>query len=87
VNGQSCGEILYKWKERLFAVHLSDNDGICDRHWMPGKGHVNWSKITNLLKQTNISTYSMETYPYEEEKNLKPLEFLIRARSNLLSKL
>lgn len=87
VNGQSCGEILYKWKEKLFAVHLSDNDGICDRHWMPGKGHVNWSKITNLLKQTNISTYSMETYPYEEEKNLKPLEFLIRARSNLLSKL
>jgi sugar phosphate isomerase/epimerase len=87
VNGQSCGEILDKWKDKLFAVHLSDNDGICDRHWIPGKGHVNWSKIINLLKQTNIKTYSMEAYPFEEEKDLKPLDFLIKARSNLLLKL
>jgi len=85
VNGQSCGEILKKWSHKLFAVHLSDNDGTCDRHWVPGKGHVNWNKIINILKQTDIKSFSMETYPYEEEKNLLPVEFLEKANNNLKS--
>lgn len=84
VNGQSCGEILDKWKDRLFAVHLSDNDGLCDRHWIPGKGHVNWNKIINILKEANIKSYSMEAYPFEEEKELRPIDFLKKARNSLL---
>jgi len=27
----------------------------------------------------------METYPYEEEKNLDPIEFLVKAKENLIS--
>lgn len=87
VNGESCGDILDKWKHRLFSVHLSDNDGLCDRHWIPGKGHVNWDKIIPIIKQSKCKSFSMETYPFEEERNLAPLEFLIKARSNLISKI
>lgn len=83
VNGGSMGEILDKWKNKLMAVHLSDNDGICDRHWIPGKGHVSWKKIINIIEQTNIKSFSMETYPYEEEKDMKPSEFLEKAKSCL----
>lgn len=87
VNGQSCGDILDKWKHKLLAVHLSDNDGTCDRHWIPGKGHVNWEKIIDVIKLADCKSFSMEAYPFEEEKNLKPIEFLIKARKNLISKL
>lgn len=87
VNGESFGDILYKWKSRLFSVHLSDNDGICDRHWIPGKGHVNWDKIIEIIKQANCKSFSMEVYPFEEEKNLTPFDFLIKARNNLLKKI
>jgi len=87
VNGQSEGGILEKWKHKLLSVHLSDNDGVCDRHWIPGKGHVNWEKIINIIKQTNLKSFSMETYPYKEEKELEPIDFLKKARSSLLSKL
>jgi sugar phosphate isomerase/epimerase len=83
VNGGSCGEILQKWKEKLIAVHLSDNDGLCDRHWIPGKGHVDWKKIINMIKQTNIKSYSMETYPFELEKDLEPHDFLEKAKKDL----
>lgn len=83
VNGGSYGEILDKWKTRLIAVHLSDNDGECDRHWVPGKGHVNWNKIINIIEQTNIKSFSMETYPYEDEKKMQPSEFLIKAKNCL----
>lgn len=85
VNGQSCGDILEKWKHKLLSVHLSDNDGLCDRHWIPGKGHVNWKKVIDNLKQTNLKSFSMETYPFEEEKELAPIDFLIKARNNLIS--
>lgn len=85
IKGQSCGDILDKWKDRLFCVHLSDCDGISDKHWIPGKGIVNWDKIINIIKQTNCKSFSMETYPSESEKNLKPNEFLIKARSSLLT--
>lgn len=87
VNGQSCGEILEKWKHKLLSVHLSDNDGICDRHWIPGKGLVKWKMIIDIIKQTNCKSFSMETYPFEEEKELTPMEFLLKARSNIISKL
>jgi sugar phosphate isomerase/epimerase len=85
VSGQSYGEILEKWKHKLFCVHLSDNDSTCDRHWIPGKGHVYWNKIIKILKQTNLNSFSMETYPYEEEKSLNPIEFITKARNNLIS--
>lgn len=87
VNGQSCGAILEKWSHKLFSVHLSDNDGICDRHWIPGKGNVNWSKIIDIIETTECKSFSMEAYPYEDEKNLAPYEFLLKARQHLLQKL
>jgi len=85
VAGQSFGEILDKWKHKLCCVHLSDNDGTCDRHWIPTKGHVNWEKIINIIKQTNCKSFSMETYPFEKEKELQPIEFLKNAKENLIS--
>lgn len=87
VHGGSCGYILEKWKDRLIAVHLSDNDGMYDRHWIPGKGHVDWKKVMHIIKETNIKSYSMETYPYEEEKNLQPSEFLAKAIKALDAKI
>ena len=85
IKGQSFGEILKKWKNKLFAVHLSDNDGIFDYHWIPGKGHVNWEKIIGLIKETDIKSFSMETYPFNTEKVMEPLDFLVKARDNLKS--
>jgi len=83
VNGQSRGAILEKWNHKLMAVHLSDNDGLYDRHWIPGKGHVDWKKITGILKQTPIKSFSMETFPSQERKQMQPAEFLEKAKNCL----
>ncbi len=87
IKGESSGEILNKWKNKLIAVHLSDNDGLCDRHWVPGNGYIDWKKIINIIKQTNIRSYSMEVFPNEEEKKLKPSEFLMKAKKCMKEKL
>lgn len=84
IEGQSCGNILEKWKNRLFCVHLSDCDGLSDKHWIPGKGIVDWEKIIGIIKGTDCKKISMETYPDESEKKLSSMEFIKLARESIL---
>lgn len=83
IKGQSFGEILKRWKSKLFAVHLSDNDGTFDYHWISGNGHVDWEQIIGIIKETDIKSFSMETYPFNTEKSMEPLDFLVKARDSL----
>lgn len=76
IDGESKGIILKKWKNRLFCVHLSDNDGTDDKHWLPKKGIVDFKSIVNTINTTSCDSLSMEVYPAGEEKNLSPAEFL-----------
>jgi sugar phosphate isomerase/epimerase len=48
-------EILEKYADRLFAVHLSDNDGQEDRHWIPFTGIVDWKRVCGILKAARYS--------------------------------
>ncbi|OXS59307.1 hypothetical protein B1A99_11840 [Cohnella sp. CIP 111063] len=34
---------------RLFTVHMSDNDGIDERHWLPGQGVIRWNDVIGAL--------------------------------------
>ncbi len=40
---------LAKLKDRVIAVHLHDNDGARDRHWLPFTGTVDWGGLMALL--------------------------------------
>jgi sugar phosphate isomerase/epimerase len=48
-------KILEDFADRLFAVHLSDNDGKEDRHWIPFTGIVDWERLCYILHQANYS--------------------------------
>ncbi|QSX05576.1 sugar phosphate isomerase/epimerase [Sedimentibacter sp. zth1] len=86
VNGQSKGLILNQYKNRLMCVHLSDNDGLKDRHWLPTKGSIDFKNIINIIKETSVESFSMEVYPYLNEKSLSPIEFLNKA-NNIIKKI
>jgi sugar phosphate isomerase/epimerase len=34
---------------RLLTLHVSDNDGVDERHWMPGRGIINWVEFLRIL--------------------------------------
>lgn len=40
-------------KNRIFAVHLHDNDKSDDLHLIPFDGTIDWSKIVSILKESN----------------------------------
>lgn len=84
IEGQSCGGILERWKDRLFCLHLSDCDGISDKHWIPGKGIVDWRKIIGIIKETECKNISMEIYPDQSEKIPASHDFIKSARKNIL---
>lgn len=48
-------KILEDFADRLFAVHLSDNDARDDRHWIPFTGVVDWEKVCYMLHQARFA--------------------------------
>lgn len=53
--------VLYQLAERIFHCHFSDNDGLTNAHWRPGKGKIDWYAIMVALRDINFDgTISIE---------------------------
>jgi sugar phosphate isomerase/epimerase len=44
---------LRKIENRIFAVHLSDSDGLLEHHWAPGEGKINWAEVIKSFRSTS----------------------------------
>jgi sugar phosphate isomerase/epimerase len=47
-----------KLKDRIFLVHLADNDGASDYHWAPGKGAVPWDSVLEALRKVGYTGFA-----------------------------
>ncbi len=75
-------EVLVKNIHRLTNMHLSDNDQKEDRHWLPGQGSVDWTRIRNILQNHGYEGYlSLEVFPHDYEQS--PGSFLQDAYASL----
>jgi sugar phosphate isomerase/epimerase len=77
------GLLLKKWGHMLFATHISDNDGLLDRHWLPKEGIIKWDIIRNNFP---VATYdgflTLEIFP--KNTNDEPaLNFLRKAHDSI----
>ena len=41
--------------DRLFTLHLHDTDGDGDRHWVPGRGIIDWDAFIDRLSVLNFT--------------------------------
>lgn len=72
--------ILDKWKHRLVNLHLSDNDGQDDQHWLPGEGIIDWPAVgQSLPEQIASGCFMLEVFPKKEEAGIEPEIFLRKA--------
>jgi sugar phosphate isomerase/epimerase len=60
-----CGElpevVVYELGDRIFHCHFSDNDGLTNSHWRPGKGKIDWEATMRALKEVGFTgTISIE---------------------------
>lgn len=72
--GQRLGlDHLEPLKHRLIAVHLHDNDGTRDQHWVPFTGTVDFPRLTRLLAASSYSgCISMESNLRQTPDSAKP---------------
>lgn len=77
--------LLTNFSDRLFATHISDNDGIHDRHWLPKNGEIDWGKIKRLFPQNYSGFLTLEVYPTKQEQKNGPKEFIRKAYKRALN--
>jgi sugar phosphate isomerase/epimerase len=66
--------------------HLSDNDGLEDRHWFPGDGVVDWHKIAQAFpKQKCSGRLLLEILPKDKVPKESPEVFIAQAYESLTS--
>ncbi|WKY47453.1 sugar phosphate isomerase/epimerase [Eubacteriaceae bacterium ES3] len=84
---ENCGKILRKHKERIKALHLSDNDFLKDRHWIPGEGLIPFDEIMpEIFSVQSIETISYEVIASEKWQGQDPLAFTSSVRESLSTK-
>jgi sugar phosphate isomerase/epimerase len=44
--------VIQRYKDRLFALHIHDNSGICDFHQIPGLGTIDWDAIMDVVAES-----------------------------------
>ncbi len=52
--------------DRLFTLHLHDTDGEGDRHWVPGRGIIDWDTFIARLSELNFNgsrTIEVQFFP------------------------
>ncbi|HUZ18263.1 MAG TPA: TIM barrel protein [Spirochaetia bacterium] len=81
--GQPAGALLERWATRLRITHLSDNDGLSDKHWLPGLGNGPWERVARAFPVESFSGYlTLEVLPSSREF-AGGMEFLLLGRERL----
>jgi len=82
VYSQKPIRLLETYAHALTCLHLSDNDGKGDRHWLPGQGKVEFNRISQVLREHEFcGQWSLEVFPQGLDE---PAEvFLNRAKKCL----
>jgi sugar phosphate isomerase/epimerase len=61
-------QALYRCKERLLSIHVSDNNGKEDSHMLPFEGNIPWIDISKTLKDINYEgPFVYELRKYEND--------------------
>ena len=72
---------LLKYKNRVLAVHLHDNNSVSDEHLIPFNGTNDWNKIIKMLRKVNYKgPITLENYRFADDDPKEPLEYFKKAR-------
>lgn len=52
---QSHKDFVSEVGNKIITVHISDYDFIDERHWLPGKGKIDWKELIGLLKDVGYN--------------------------------
>lgn len=62
-------EFMETLGKEIVTLHISDYDFVDERHWLPGKGKINWVELMDLLGKVEYSgcfMYEIDLRPEDE---------------------
>lgn len=80
-------EFIKSIGDRIITLHISDNDGADERHWLPMKGVIDWADLLSTLKNIGYSgVFMYEAQPEVEgfEKRIEAIKENYRELKQLL---
>ncbi len=66
-------DIVRKLGKRIITLHISDYDGIDEKHWMPFKGIINWGDFVNALGSIGYSGAFIYEINLSKEGNIEDI--------------
>ncbi len=61
--GMNLPECIRRCGEKLWALHVSDNYGDVDRHYIPGNGSIEWGPVVAALREVGYEgPFVLETW-------------------------
>ena len=70
-------ELMVKYGPRLLCLHISDNDGLEDDHWLPCEGKIDWKEFVRKFPKMFNGILNLEVV--RKDKSLCSSEYLISA--------
>jgi len=73
----SIPKIIRELDGRLTTIHISDFDGIDERHWLPGKGIIDWPSVWQSLEGIGYDgpwLYESSAIYDDPEANIRAIE-------------
>lgn len=58
--------IMEKYRKRLSCLHISDNDGHVDDHWIPYEGQIDWEAFIHRFPREYGGILNLEILPKEK---------------------
>jgi sugar phosphate isomerase/epimerase len=66
LNKQNPSEDIRKAGKHLRSLHINDNDGVRDRHWVPGRGGIDWPAVSSALREVKYGgVFLLEIYGFD----------------------
>jgi len=72
--GQNKLELMETYGERLVCLHISDNDGLADDHWIPYQGKIDWNDFIKKFPKGYNGILNLEVV--SKDKKISSVEFL-----------
>lgn len=61
---ESLPSVIRTLGSRLITLHLSDYDGVDEKHWMPGRGVIDWPVVLRALRDIDYTgPFNFESDP------------------------
>ena len=82
--GQDLAAAIRALAGKIFAIHVSDNDGAVERHWFPYQGVIDWSEFTQAIREAGFDGPCMYEVVCDPKAGVQDrLEFLAQVHRRM----